>query len=140
MIEPNNLTPQEAGLITSLITNFALGLKLFVDWRSSAATRRDAAEVKAYEQLESLLKLVQEQLNKKDLANREKEDEIEQLERCLDDIKEKAKRARLDLMDLKQSVKNIRRFLSEMKIDDDAILKTIDELDRQLSEIGDCLK
>lgn len=137
-------TPDNSGLIVtvigSIITNIAFAVKYLLDLKTQKTKIKSDANITAYDQLSALFKTLREQLEKLELRDAQKDTEIENLENCLEDMQEKAKKARLDLLDLNQSVKDIRRFLRMHEINDQDILNTLEEVETQLTTIGDCLK
>lgn len=141
MIDPP--TPDNSGLvltvITLVITNIATAVKLVIDHRDQNAKNKNANTITAYDQLNALFKTLREQLDKLELREIEKDKEIENLENCLDIMRQKRKKARLDLLGLNQSVKDIKRFLKNHEINDRDILDTLEEVEKQLTTIDDCL-
>lgn len=142
MIDPP--TPDNSGLVLtvigSIITNIVLVVKYLIDRRDQNAKNKNANTITAYDQLSALFTTLREQLVKLELREAEKDKEIENLESCLDVMQQKAKKARLDLLDLNQSVKDIKRFLKIHEINDRDILETLEEVEKQLTTIGDCLQ
>lgn len=135
------MNPQEYEFLIKvgqyLAIPFLLMLGGGIKW---AIDKFTASKNTAYDQLTVLFKILQEELAKKASSDRSKDDEIEELEKEIDCIRVKLKTAQLDLLDLRQSMRNIRRFLKDNGISDEGIMAIVDELETKLKEIEKCLK
>jgi len=121
------------GFILSVMTNIGMAVKFVLE-------RKTTVEVNAYHQLSQLFESLQKQVEKKEQKDEKLEGEYDRLEADFDILLQKVKAARLDLMDVKKGLADIKRFIKTNKLDDIQILQTIEEIESKLKEIGEQLK
>lgn len=130
----------QISLIASIFVNLLALAKLIFDQVNQRASRRETAEATAFEQLTGLFNALKLQLEKKEIRDKEQETEIKRLETCLDELQEKIKTARLDLLDINALIRSVRRSLKALGIEDQGLLDATTELESQLARVSDCLK
>ena len=121
------------GFVLSVLGNIGLTVKFFLE-------RKTTTEVNAYNQLFQLFETLQKQVKDKEVKDEKSDKEFSELEARFDTLNQKVKQTRLDLMDLQQSLKEIKNFVKFHKIGDEKILQTIAEIEDKLKEIQDSLK
>ena len=121
------------GFVLSVLGNIGLTVRFFLE-------RKTSTEVNAYNQLFQLFETLQKQVKDKEVKDEKTEKDFSELGARFDALNQKVKQTRLNLMDLQQSLKEIKSFVKYHKIGDEKILQTIAEIEDKLKEIQDSLK
>lgn len=120
-------------LLLPIIIGIGTGLKWAIDHFTN---RKD----KAADQLERLFKLLADQVERKELRAKQSEKDYDELDECLDRFKTKLREARLELIDVKAGIKQIKNYLLAHQIEDESILNLVDELEQKLTMQVEALK
>jgi len=126
-----------AALIMSLVGNILLGLPQGLKW---FLERRRQGKIDEFEQLSKLLKILGDELEKREKSDREKDSEISELKIWRETLSDKTAQARKDLWDVSQSCREIKRFLVERQINHDLLSATLNNTEQKIQEIIECLK
>lgn len=127
-------------VITSLLGNIVLGVKIYFDQKNTTTDKRDKAEINAFNELSQLFKALKDEAESKKQENREREVEYEELEQCLDELEEKVRIARMDLLELRPPLKTAKRLIKELDIDDKGVMQILTDQESELTRIGNCLR
>lgn len=130
-----------AALLMSVVVNIVLALKWWVERCDTQKKETRAAKIDEFEQLSKLLKILNEELDKREKSDREKDTELAGLKAWRETLTDKLGQARKDLWDVSQSYREIKRFLASDRLPDDLLLTgLLQETERKIEGIIECLK
>jgi len=122
-----------SAVVLSVLTNIAFVAKYFID-------RKDTKGDKNIQLIDKWIERLSAELVAADLSDKQKDEKIEKLQRCVVWFEEKLKTTTLFILEHRAAMRAIKKCCKALKITDEEFLTTINEFEESLKQHHDCMK